>query len=145
MNTTSYRILAVVLMPGIFAGCLLSTTSIHAATFHLVSSDPEQQVPFLMDGQMFNAGNAALGQIAKKLKDKNRPPANNEKTSKTAPPPRGDAFWSALSDMHPRSLGRRETIQRLRAQKDGLALALRQAQAAAAVFRNTKRLSCATT
>jgi len=93
---------------------------------------PEQQVPFLMDGQMFGAGNAALGQIAKKLKDKNRPPASNEKTSKTAPPPKGDAFWSALSDMHPRSLGRRETIQRLTAQKDGLALALRQAQAVAA-------------
>ena len=67
---------------------------------------PEQQVPFLMDGQMFGAGNAALGQIAKKLKDKNRPPASNEKTSKTAPPPKGDAFWSGLSDMHPRSLGR---------------------------------------
>ena len=66
------------------------------------------------------------------LKDKDRPPASNEKSSKAAPPPRGDAFWSALSDMHPRSLGRRETIQRLTAQKDGLALALRQAQAAAA-------------
>lgn len=33
--------------------------------------------------------------------------------------------------MHPRSLVRREIIQRLAAQKDGLALALRQAQAAA--------------
>jgi hypothetical protein len=30
----------------------------------------DQQVPFLMDGQMFAAGNSALGQIAKKLKAK---------------------------------------------------------------------------
>ena len=49
-------------------------------------------------------GNTAVGQIAKKVKDKNRKPASNEKTNKTAPPPRGDAFWSGLSDMHPRSL-----------------------------------------
>jgi hypothetical protein len=106
---------------------------------------PEQQVPFLMDGQMFGAGNAALGPIGNKLKDKDRPPASNEKSSKAAPPPRGDAFWSALSDMHPRSLGRRETIQRLTAQKDGLALALRQAQAAAVLLPEYGRFFCATT
>ena len=105
---------------------------------------PEQQVPFLMDGQMFGAGNAALGQIAKKLKDKNRPPASNEKTSKAAPP-KGDAFWSALSDMHPRSLGRRETIQRLTAQKDGLARPCVRHKRPPRNFRNTKQLSSATT
>jgi hypothetical protein len=57
---------------------------------------PEQQVPFLMDGQMFGAGNAALGQIGNKL-------------------------------------------------KDGLALALRQAQAAAVLLPEYGRFFCATT
>jgi hypothetical protein len=93
---------------------------------------PEQQVPFLMDGQMFAAGNSALAQIAKKLKDRNRQPGSIEERTRKAAPPSGDPFWSALSDIHPRSLGRRETIQRLAAQKDDLALALHQAQSAGA-------------
>jgi hypothetical protein len=93
---------------------------------------PKQQVPFLMDGQMFSAGNTALGQIMKQLQDRQHQPKGHEKTVQAAPPQRSDAFWSALSDMHPRNLGRRETIQRLVMQKDGLALAMRQAQAAAA-------------
>lgn len=91
---------------------------------------PEQQVPFLMDGQMFGAGNSTLGQIAKKLKS--RPSDKSAKTSKAAPPAGRDAFWSGLSDMHPRKLDRSETLKRLAAQKDGLVSALRQAEAAAA-------------
>ena len=46
--------------------------SAYRAYFNAWQIHPEQQVPFLMDGQMFGAGSAALGQIAKKLKDKNR-------------------------------------------------------------------------
>lgn len=91
---------------------------------------PEQQVPFLMDGQMFGAGNTQLGQIAKKLKS--RPSGNNAEANRAATPVGRDAFWTGLSDMHPRRLDRGETIKRLAAQKDGLALALRQAQAVAA-------------
>ncbi|MFA5192483.1 MAG: glycosyl hydrolase 115 family protein [Verrucomicrobiia bacterium] len=91
---------------------------------------PEQQVPFLMDGQMFGAGNTQLGQIAKKLKS--RPSRNNAEANKAATPVGRDAFWTGLSDMHPRRLDRGETLKWLAAQKDGLALALRQAQAAAA-------------
>ena len=34
-----------------------------------------------------------------------------------------DAFWSGLSDMHPQSLGRRETIKRAAAQRAGFMLA----------------------
>lgn len=91
---------------------------------------PEQQVPFLMDGQMFSAGNTQLGKIAKKLKS--RPSGNNAEANKAATPVGRDAFWTGLSDMHPRRLDRGETLKWLAAQKDGLALALRQAQAAAA-------------
>jgi len=85
---------------------------------------PEQQVPFLMDGQMFGAGNSALGQIAKTL-------SGGPSPKKKTPPSSGDAFWSGLSDMHPRRLERPETIKRVAAQKDGLAQALLQAQTAA--------------
>lgn len=95
---------------------------------------PEQGVPFLMDGQMFGAGNATLREIAKKLKTKGRQPAGNTKTAKAAPSSRGDAFWLGLSDMHPRKLERSETLKRLAAQKDGLASALRQAEAVAAAL-----------
>ena len=95
---------------------------------------PEQGVPFLMDGQMFGAGNATLREIARKLKTKGRQPADNAKTSKATSSSRGDAFWSGLSDMHPRKLERTENLQRLAAQKDGLASALRQAEAAAAAL-----------
>jgi hypothetical protein len=91
---------------------------------------PEQQVPFLMDGQMFAAGNSSLGQLAKKLKNGSVP--NSGQASRTAAPVDRDAFWAGLSDMHPRRLARHEMLQRLAVQKNGLALALRQAQAAAA-------------
>jgi hypothetical protein len=98
----------------------------------------EQQVPFLMDGQMFSAGNAALGEITKKLKKKKagggvsaegNPQTKNK--PKQAAAAGGDAFWSGLNDMHPRSLGRSENIKRAAAQKAGLALALQQARTAA--------------
>lgn len=87
---------------------------------------PEQQVPFLMDGQMFSAGNTALGQLATELK-KPTPSPSREHAAATAPAT-NDAFWSGLSDMHPRSLGRPETIKTLAAQREGLASALQQAQ-----------------
>ena len=89
---------------------------------------PDQQVPFLMDGQMFSAGNTVLGQLARKLKEPNPPPPRKRPPADAAAPARGDAFWSGLSDMHPRSLARSETIKRVAAQKAGLALALQQAQ-----------------
>jgi hypothetical protein len=95
-----------------------------------------------MDGQMFAAGNAALGQIAKKLKAKtigggvspeqDRQAAGVKKATADAASAGNDAFWSGLNDMHPRSLGRRETITRLAAQKAGLSLVLLHAWAAAA-------------
>ena len=47
---------------------------------------------------------------------------------------RDDAFWKGLADMHPRDLGRRETIRRLAAQRAGLGLALLHARASAAVL-----------
>lgn len=100
----------------------------------------EQQVPFLMDGQMFGAGNAALGQIAKKLRtkktgggatpEKDRQVMRAQKPADGVAPAGGDAFWAGLSDAHPRSLGRRETIKRVAAQKAGLALALLHARSA---------------
>jgi hypothetical protein len=102
-----------------------------------------QQVPFLMDGQMFSAGNSSLGQIAKKLKEKKpsssaSPELNQQVAHKPKPGDNattaGDAFWSALSDMHPRSLGPRETIKRSAAQKAGLALALLHARTASAAL-----------
>lgn len=101
----------------------------------------QQQVPFLMDGQMLGAGNNALGQIAAKLKANKigggtRPevirqvaqPAKPTTTSNSG----GDPFWSGLSDMHPRSLERRELVQEVAAQRTALALALLHARAAAA-------------
>jgi hypothetical protein len=87
---------------------------------------PAQQVPFLMDGQMFNAGNTVLAGLAQQLKEPNSPPVRCKTAA--APPAATDAFWSGLSDMHPRSLERSETIKRVGAQKAGLASALQQAR-----------------
>ena len=99
-----------------------------------------QQVPFLMDGQMFAAGHSGLGEIAKKLKEKkigggvspeeDQQAGSTPALSKAAISHGGDAFWSGLNDMHPRSLGRREMIKRVAAQKAGLMLALLHARAA---------------
>lgn len=105
---------------------------------------PDQQVPFLMDGQMFAAGNAALGQIAKQLQAKTigsgaspepiRHVTREQAPTAGVPAASGDPFWSGLNDMHPRSLGRRETLKRLAAQKAGLGLVLLHAWAAAAAL-----------
>lgn len=103
----------------------------------------EQRVPFLMDGQMFGSGNKELGQIGKKLKDGKigggvSPEENRQaggKPADAAADPKGDdAFWSGLADMHPRSLGRRETIKRVAAQRAGFELALLHARTAAAAL-----------
>lgn len=87
---------------------------------------PEQHVPFLMDGQMFGAGNATLGRIAKRLKETTPKPvaATNAPAAKEGV----DAFWAGLSDMHPRSLDRPVMLRHLAAQRDGLASARQQAQ-----------------
>jgi len=56
-----------------------------------------QQVPFLMDGQMFGAGNAGLRQLGQKIRD-------GKIGGGPAPEhPPGDAFWRSLDDMHPTS------------------------------------------
>ncbi len=96
-----------------------------------------QQVPFLMDGQMFGAGGSILGQLSKALKAK-RTGAGTEPEkiayglTKSAESKGSDAFWAGLSDMHPQSLGRRETVKCVAAQKAGFELALLHARAAEA-------------
>jgi len=96
-----------------------------------------QQVPFLMDGQMFGAANAALSEIGKKLKGRQIGvgPAAEELSfaiERSDVRKEADAFWQGLSDMHPSSLGRRETVKRVRAQQVGFELALLHARTAAA-------------
>lgn len=103
----------------------------YQAYFDAWQIHPEQQVPFLMDGQMFSAGNSLLTQLAKWLKT-GAPLA--PKTEKAPPHPPGDAFWSALSDTHPRALPRAETIRRLGIQRQGLERALQLAQSASATL-----------
>lgn len=103
----------------------------------------EQGVPFLMDGQMFGMGNRELGGMAKQIKSGKIGGGASLETSRQAgagpaearaEAGRDDAFWTGLADMHPRSLGRRETIKRLAAQRAGLELALLHARASAAVL-----------
>ncbi|HPA16318.1 MAG TPA: glycosyl hydrolase 115 family protein [Verrucomicrobiae bacterium] len=103
----------------------------------------EQRVPFLMDGQMFGMGMKELGQIAKKLKGNKvgvgtDPEKDRQRGDKAevgaATPAGGDAFWSGLGDTNPRSLGRRETIKRVAAQKAGFAMALLHARTGAAAL-----------
>ena len=102
-----------------------------------------QQVPFLMDGQMFNVGNKSLVQIAQQLQgkrveggvvsEKNRQAARPSKTAGEAAPVVADAFWAGISDMFPSS-PRRETVLRVAEQKTGLGLALLHARTAAAAL-----------
>jgi len=97
--------------------------------FNAYQIHDKQHVPFLMDGQIFSAGNSILGQMTKKLKSKkvgmgaemeNMTRGGVESdASKPA-----DAFFAGLNDMHPASLGRRETIKRAAAQKAGFRLAV---------------------
>jgi hypothetical protein len=94
-----------------------------------------QQVPFLMDGQMFSAGGKILTELSKKLKE-------NKIGAGTAPEKiaygqagevaekAADAFYAGLSDMHPKALGRRESAKRVAAQRAGFELALLHARAA---------------
>lgn len=101
-----------------------------------------QQVPFLMDGQMIGAGNASLGQMAKKLAGKatgggavleqSRQVTRRSNPAGADAAKTGDAFWKGLNDAHPPSPGRREVIRRLALQRAGLALALLHARTAAA-------------
>lgn len=100
----------------------------YRAYFDAWAIHPEQSVPFLMDGQMFGAGNSALGKIAKRLKEKTPKPV--AATNAPAPKAGGDAFWAGLSDMHPRALGRDEMLRHLARQKRGLSESLRIARGA---------------
>jgi hypothetical protein len=97
-----------------------------------------RQVPFLMDGQMISAGNSSLNQMARKLAEraggagnttKKAPPAAKAAASAETPKA-GDAFWNAISDMHPAS-SRGEIIRRVAVQKAGFARVAAQAQAVA--------------
>jgi hypothetical protein len=102
-----------------------------------------RQVPFLMDGQMISAGNTSLNQMAKKLAakaapartaTKQTPPAAKAGAAASAEVPKaGDAFWNAISDMHPTS-SRGEIIKRVAVQKAGFAQVTAQARAAAAAL-----------
>jgi hypothetical protein len=99
-----------------------------------------QQVPFLMDGQMFGAGNRSLNQIAAKLRERKsgggtvvetlRPPMRSRVRDMETARETDDSFWAALNDMHPEST-RRERIRRGAAQQAGLELVLLHARAAA--------------
>jgi len=102
-----------------------------------------QQVPFLMDGQVFGLGNKSLGEIAAKLRAKKigggAAPEIQRVPQPTSPVPAGgDAFWASLDDMHPSNLGRRETIRRVARQKAGFALVLIHARTAAAALPATE-------
>jgi hypothetical protein len=95
-----------------------------------------QRVPFLLDGQMFGAGGKVLSELAKKLKEgrvgggaereRMAVSAGGEAQAEAA-----DAFYAGLSDMHPRPLGRRESVKRAAAQQAGFALAALHAGEAA--------------
>lgn len=96
-----------------------------------------QKVPFLLDGQMLSDGGKALRQLSESVKShKAGSGAAAEMMLPMAsvhrPPISDDAFWSGLSDMHPFSLGRRETVKRAAVQKAGFELALLHARAAEA-------------
>lgn len=103
----------------------------YQAYFDAWQIHPEQQVPFLMDGQMFSAGNSILSQLAKWIKT-GTPFASKPDKAPSRPP--GDAFWSALSDTQPRPLSRAETSRRIEAQREGLERALHLAQSASATL-----------
>jgi len=96
-----------------------------------------QQVPFLLDGQLLSDGFRALkliGECARTGKAGGgiAPERIGHGRAGESPPPSDDAFWSGLSDMHPSTLGRRETIKRAEVQRQGFGLALLHARAAEA-------------
>ncbi|HNX34069.1 MAG TPA: glycosyl hydrolase 115 family protein [Kiritimatiellia bacterium] len=95
-----------------------------------------QQVPFLLDGHMFSAGNKALSEMAKKIKEKRIGTGASAETMRPsgggeAKAAAGDAFWDGLSDAMPKPLPRRETLKRVVAEKAGFELALLHARTAA--------------
>jgi hypothetical protein len=96
--------------------------------FNAYQIHDRQRVPFLLDGQMFSAGNTLLREMNKKLKAKTV--GLGTETEKVAReggtnevPKEADAFWSGLSDALPARLARRESVRRVAAQKAGFALA----------------------
>ncbi len=105
--------------------------------FNAYQIHDKQQVPFLMDGQMFGAGNKILAELAKKLKDKKIGAGAAAETiaygqASEVSEKVTDAFYEGLSDMHPTTLGRRESAKRAAAQRAGFELAALHAGTAAA-------------
>lgn len=103
--------------------------------FNAYQIHDQQQVPFLLDGHLFSAGNKVLSEMAKKIKEKRiGAGAAAEKMrgadSGDAQKAGGDAFWDGLSDAMPKPLPRRETLKRVVAEKAGFELALLHARAA---------------
>lgn len=113
--------------------------------FNAYQIHDKQQVPFLMDGQMFSAGNSMLMEIAGKLSSRKVGTGAEVENMKRGVVggegiKEGDAFLSGLSDMHPSSPGRRETIKRAAAQKAGFALASLHGRSAAAVLTGQEKM-----
>ena len=108
--------------------------------FNAYQIHDQQRVPFLLDGQMFGAGNKILSELAKQLKEARAgtgaaPERIKADGAEVAVPAKDkDAFYAGLSDMHPASLGRRETVRRAAVQQAGFALALLHARAASAAL-----------
>lgn len=103
----------------------------YQAYFNTWQIHDARQVPFLMDGQMIQRGNASLGQIAKRLKEQGGAGgATAPSGAPRATPAGGDAFWSAVSDMHPET-ARGEVIKRVALQQSGFSAVLRDARVAA--------------
>jgi len=107
--------------------------------FNAYQIHDKQHVPFLMDGQMFGAGNKILAEMTKKLKEKRlgtgaAPEKINVGADESVGVKNKDAFYEGLSDMHPQPLGRRESVKRAAAQRAGFVLASLHAHAAAAAL-----------
>jgi hypothetical protein len=121
-----------------FSGRQAEIANAYRIYFNAYQIHDRQQVPFLMDGQMFGAGGKLLADIAKKLKEKKvgAGAAPEKLTSageaEVASPKDKDAFYAGLSDMHPQPLGRRESVKRVAAQRAGFELAVLHARASAA-------------
>ena len=94
-----------------------------------------QNVPFLLDGNMFLAGNKALLTMAEKIRGKRiGAGASTEKMLASGggddKKAEDDAFWDGLSDAIPKPLPRRESFKRIVAEKAGFELALLHARTA---------------
>ena len=89
---------------------------LYNAYFASFAIHPAQKVPLFMDGQIFSKGSGMLRTIEDKIKN---PGKYAEKKAAGAPPTSNDAFWLALSSMHPQSAGNMEMLQLLYPQKSG--------------------------